>query len=251
MTRARMLVIFAVLLFPTFGQAAELVRLPQGTVVPLALEAPLTTREAAEGDRVAFRVADDVWVGTRLVIRKGEPVEAIITDVGRPGGFGRSGRISLQFGSVRAVDGKMVDLMPWDRERLQRVGYAAGAAVGGVAVLGPIGAVGGLFVKGKHLELPAGHVVNAAVRWEYALEAPPPAFLTAEETSVPESAAEPAPPVPPAAPAAGESDLSEEPDSAAAPQPPAATQPAKPEEPVAAPLAPVIPIIEDVTDAKP
>ncbi|MGQ9924691.1 MAG: hypothetical protein ACUVSM_12325 [Armatimonadota bacterium] len=251
MTGARMLAIMAALLVPSFGQAADLVRLPQGTVVPLALEAPLTTREAAEGDRVAFTVTEDVWVGTRLIIRNGERVEAIITDVGKPGSFGRSGRIALQFGSVRAVDGKMIDLMPWDREKLQRVGYAAGAAVGGVAVLGPIGAVGGLFVKGKHLELPAGHVVNAAVRWEYAVEAPPPAFLIAGEASAPESAPGPATPTQPAAPAPEEPGASERPASAPAQQPPAAGEPAKPQAPASAPVAPVIPIIEDVTDKKP
>ncbi len=250
MTGARVLAIMAALLFPSAVEAADLVRLPQGTVVPLALEVPLTTREAAEGDRVAFTLTEDVWVGTRLVIRKGERVEAIITDVGRPGSFGRSGRISLQFGSVRAVDGKMIDLMPWDREKLQRVGYAAGAAVGGVAVLGPIGAVGGLFVKGKHLELPAGHIVNAAVRWEYAIEAPAPDFLTAGEAVPPVTTGETASPSLPAAAATAEPGAALEPVSLPAPEPPAAGEPAEPAQPVAPPVAPVIPIIEDVTDEK-
>jgi len=239
----QMLSIITVLALPASGAAADLVRLPRGTPVPLALEVPLSTREAAEGDRVALRVTDDVWVGTRMVIRRGETVEAIITDVGKPGSFGRSGRISLEFGSVRAVDGRMIDLMPWDRERLQRVGYAAGAAAGGVAVLGPIGAVGGLFVKGKHLELPAGHVVNAAVRWEYAVEAPPPDFLSGGDAAAAPGPAEEPAEAAPAQPG------SQQPAAPPAPQEPAAAEPAEPRP--AAPVAPVIPIIEDVTDRAP
>ncbi len=248
MRRFRMSVVCVLLLCPALAGAGDLVRVPQGTTVSLALESPLSTREAAEGDRVMLTVQDDVWVGTRLVVRKGESVEAIITDVGRPGSFGRSGRISLQFGSVRAVDGKKLDLMPWDRETLQRVGYAAGAAVGGVAVLGPVGAVGGIFVKGRHLEYPAGHVLNAAVRWEYAVEAPPPDFLTAGRPAGPAAVEEPAPeqPQPETASEAGPPPSAPEESGT-----PAGAAPGPAQAPGKGPVAPVIPIIEDVTDTAP
>ena len=39
---------------------------------------------------------------------------------------------------------------------IKNLAYAAGASVAGIALLGPIGIVGGIFVQGKDVDLPAG-----------------------------------------------------------------------------------------------
>ena len=42
------------------------------------------------------------------------------------------------------------------KEKMQSMAYAAGASIAGIALLGPIGIIGGAFVKGKNVDLPAG-----------------------------------------------------------------------------------------------
>ena len=43
------------------------------------------------------------------------------------------------------------------------MGMAAGAAVGGAIIFGPVGLLAGLFVKGKNIEIPRGTILNVEV----------------------------------------------------------------------------------------
>jgi len=168
-------------------------KIPQGTRVPLELVSGLSTKTAVQGRQVDLRVAEDVWVGTHLLVHKGETTKAVVGEVTQPGSFGKSGGLSLDFGNVRAVDGTLVDLGVWSRDQKEGRGYAAGASIGGAAVLGPIGLVGGLFVKGSHVELPAGHRIDAAVRWDAVVSTSPSLSAVAEAKPVGTGTAEPQP----------------------------------------------------------
>lgn len=145
----------------------ELVKIPQGTPVPLRFTESLSSRTAVVGSTVPLVVAEDVYIGPRLVIRKDEPTTALIDSVQSPGAWGKSGRINLEFGSVMAVDGLPVELGAWDKSTEERTrAGAAGAAVGATMVLGPVGLVGGMFVRGSHVDIPEGFVTEAAVLWD-------------------------------------------------------------------------------------
>lgn len=159
-----------VLFCPAAG--AELVKVPAGTPVKLALKQPLSTKSATAGQVVDLVVAEDVWVGTSLVIPAGQASTAKVTSVEKPGKFGKSGRLSLEFGQVAAADGSAIGLGQWQNEKDASRGIAAGASIGASALLGPIGIVGGLFVKGKDVELAEGQQVSAAVRWDSVVQAP-------------------------------------------------------------------------------
>jgi len=245
------------------------VKIPQGTRVPLELVSGLSTKTAVRGRQVDLRVAEDVWVGTSLLVRKGEKTKAVVGEVTQPGSFGKSGGLSLDFGNVRAVDGTLVDLGVWSRDQKEGRGYAAGASIGGAAVLGPIGLVGGLFVKGSHVELPAGHRIDAAVRWDAVVSTSPASpSLVAQKPVVPAAAGaaqvKPTPTDAPTTaagkpeqgPSAAAGDTRKEPVAEAASKPadkpaekPPSTSkpaPAKPES-TGKPVPPVIPIIEDIT----
>lgn len=39
---------------------------------------------------------------------------------------------------------------------MEHMAMAAGASIAGIAILGPIGVIGGAFVKGKNVDLPVG-----------------------------------------------------------------------------------------------
>lgn len=244
------------------GAAADpdLVNLPGGTLVQLRITDPVSTREARAGDTVSMRVSEDVYLGTRLLIRKGETTSATISEVRSPRNWGRSGRIGFELGAVKAVDGTQVALGPWSRQKdgQQSMGYAAGATVGGAALLGPVGLVGGMFIKGKHVDIPAGQEFKAAVRWDVAVNTGThaPAAATLPVVVVP-ATSDAKPAAAPTAPA--KADAAKSP-VAAPPAKPAARPEAKPEvKPEAKPvtkkepekIAPVIPIIEDITGGEP
>ncbi len=220
----------------TATTASTHINLPAGTLVQLRLTAPVSTRDAKPGDVVNLRVSDSVYLGTRLIIRKDETTTATITEVRGPRNWGRSARLSFEFGAVQAVDGTAVALGPWSKEtrKEESMGYAAGATVGGAALLGPVGLVGGMFVKGNHVELPAGQDFKAAVRWDTAIAAAVPAVIV-----VPAPA--PAPAV--EAPKPAETQKAPEAKKAEPKKPEPKKEPEK--------VAPVIPIIEDITDEKP
>ena len=42
------------------------------------------------------------------------------------------------------------------KQEMQNMAMAAGASVAGMLLLGPIGIIGGAFVKGKNIDLPEG-----------------------------------------------------------------------------------------------
>jgi len=49
------------------------------------------------------------------------------------------------------------------------MGLAAGASAAGYIILGPIGVVGGVFVKGHHIDIPAGTELMVEVENDYML----------------------------------------------------------------------------------
>jgi hypothetical protein len=82
---------------------------PAGTKVALALLDPVDTAQAATGDVVRFRVAADVVVNGRVVIRSGTRLVGTVDKVGHPfpqnAGFANIGALA-----VRAVDKRIVRL---------------------------------------------------------------------------------------------------------------------------------------------
>ena len=65
--------------------------------------------------------------------------------------MGRDGRIVIDFGRVASLDGTFVELRVDQRatEKNKSLELAAGASMAGVMLLGPVGLVGGYFIKGK------------------------------------------------------------------------------------------------------
>lgn len=131
---------------------------PDDTPVPLEFQAPVSTRTAEEGDLVDFVVSQDVYVGGVLIIAKGTPATGTVKAVQRPRTLGRNGKLEIELGSVKGVDGTLLPLEPFRSEKgIKGISQeAAGASAAGVIIFGPIGLVAGAFVKGRHIDIPAG-----------------------------------------------------------------------------------------------
>lgn len=143
----------------------QAVVLPKDSLVKIEFTAPLSSKTAQAGDPVYFKVADNLYVNDVLVLAKGSAGVAEVEKVVQPRSFGRDARIDVKFSHVLAVDGSKVPVYigKLAKQEAKTAAGAAGASIGGMIVLGPIGAVGGAFVTGKSIVIPEGSTTYVQV----------------------------------------------------------------------------------------
>ncbi|MCC6444337.1 MAG: hypothetical protein IT210_12910 [Armatimonadetes bacterium] len=145
---------------------AQETTVPKGTKIPLRFASKVSSKTSKVGEKVYFTIANDVFVGNALVIKKGDRATGSIKSVKRPGRFGQSARIQIDLNSVRAVDGSEVPIQQITKTKKQgETTAAAGAAsIGGGLILGPIGVIGGMFVRGRHVQVDIGAPIDVEVK---------------------------------------------------------------------------------------
>lgn len=132
--------------------------IPVDTLIKIKLVTPLNTSTSKVGDKVKFQAAEDIISDGKLIIAAGAPGEGVVTKVKSARNFGRNGEIDVDFQQIQAFDGTTIQTTLGDKAKkeIESLAMAAGASVAGIALLGPIGIVGGIFVNGKDIDLPAG-----------------------------------------------------------------------------------------------
>jgi hypothetical protein len=144
---------------------------PAGTVVVLQFDQDVSTMTAKKGDLIPLRVYSDVVVNGKTVIRQDSKATGIVTDVDKPGRFGKRGKLKVRLDSVTDTQGRRIALDPYSSgERFKAEG--PGAAAGGLLILGPVGLVGGAFIKGNHVTIDKGTRIQARVAGEGKTPAP-------------------------------------------------------------------------------
>lgn len=143
----------------------ESVVLPKDSLVKIEFTSPLSSKTARIGDSVSFKVADNLYVNDVLVLSKGATGVAEVAKVVQPRSFGRDARIDVKFSHVFAVDGNQVPIYigKLAKQEAKTAAGAAGATIGGMIVLGPIGAIGGAFVTGQSIVIPEGSTTYVQV----------------------------------------------------------------------------------------
>ncbi|MCQ2374029.1 MAG: hypothetical protein MJ050_08125 [Phascolarctobacterium sp.] len=134
------------------------VSLPKDSVIKIEFMETLTTKQSRMGDSVNFKAADNLYVNDVLVLPKGARGTGVIKKVSQPGIFGKDGKIDIEFTSISSIDGTQIPVTVGELSK-QQVKTAAGAGaatIGGLVILGPVGLVGGAFVKGAGVTIPAG-----------------------------------------------------------------------------------------------
>ncbi|MBB5336233.1 hypothetical protein [Pectinatus brassicae] len=146
-----------------FGSSQQAIPLshtlvPANTLIKIKLVTPVNSENMKAGDEVKYQVAENVVYNGNLVFAAGALGEGHVTKVTTAKNFGRDGKIDIDFEKTQAFDGTLVDTVLGDKakEEMKSEAMAAGASIAGIALLGPIGIVGGLFVHGKDINLPAG-----------------------------------------------------------------------------------------------
>lgn len=131
---------------------------PANTLAKIALTDDLNAKNLKQGDIIKFQAAEDVVEDNLLIFTNGAAGEAEVTKVTQAKNFGRDASIELNFKYLTTVDGRQLEMVLGEESQksMEQLGMAAGASLAGMLVLGPIGIIGGAFVQGKNINLPAG-----------------------------------------------------------------------------------------------
>lgn len=130
-------------------------------VFKVILNDAVSTKTSHEGDVIKFTVAENVMDGNVLLVPAGTVGSATITTLKKARSFGRNGALDITFDSVPAIDGTEFTAIQGDEAKEKTKGEikAAGASIAGAVLLGPVGLVGGAFIKGKNIDYPVGSTV--------------------------------------------------------------------------------------------
>ncbi|WP_303840687.1 hypothetical protein [Selenomonas ruminantium] len=134
------------------------INVPKNTLIKAALVDPVNTKNLKKGDAIRYKVAADVIVDGKLVFAKGEPGDGVVTKVKQARNFGRNAELEIDYKQTKSIDGTYVATFMGEeaKQEMKNLAMAAGTSLAGIVILGPIGVIGGAFVKGKNIDLPEG-----------------------------------------------------------------------------------------------
>lgn len=141
------------------------------TLVKIKTVTELDSRKNRVGDIVVFQAVEDVYSSGLLVIPRGMTGAGKITKVQQSRNFGRDAVLEVSFDNIGAFDGSIIQTELGDKakEETKSLAKAAGASVAGMALLGPIGVVGGAFVRGSDITVPTGTEMYIQVKADTSL----------------------------------------------------------------------------------
>lgn len=129
--------------------AAEMAALEDGAAVQLETVTALSSKANKVGDRVEFKVSEDVKAGGQIVIPRGSPAFGEVTKVAKKGQWGKPGRIEARLLYVNAGERQIgLDGAIEDSGKRNRTAALAGAAL--------IFPTVGIWVTGTSARLAAG-----------------------------------------------------------------------------------------------
>ena len=142
----------------------EKVTLAAQTPVRLTTDGTIDSRSIRQGQRFALTVADDVMVGSKIIIPRGTPAAGEIDSLSEKGMFGKSARFALRPLYVD-VAGQRVNLTGTAEQKGKDA--VAVAAITTVLTQGL-----GLIITGKSAVLPAGSTLLGEVRNDVTITLP-------------------------------------------------------------------------------
>ncbi len=150
----------ASLLFPDQIGWAE-VNLPANLVFKVSFLETVAPATAKKGDNVLLKLEESLMIEGHLVAPAGSLVHSTVDSVKQPKSFGRPSEITFAFEHMDPLGPEEVPVFLGDAsvtkaESDKTVAAAIGTSIVGLAALGPVGLVGGLFVRGEAKDIPAG-----------------------------------------------------------------------------------------------
>ena len=150
---------------------AQPIKLPAGTVMKFRFMDELSPATSKVGDFVRLELTDDLIVNQHLVAPAGSLLLTQVRDVKRPRMFGIPGEVRLSFNELKPLGpqrpgvtvGTASEKAIKDARKSGARGegaiVGAGAlSIAGAALLGPVGLVSGVFIRGNSIKIAAGSV---------------------------------------------------------------------------------------------
>ena len=177
---------------------AQPVLLPGNTVMKFRFMDELSPAKSKKGDYVRLELTNDIIVNQCLVAPAGSLLVTEVRDVKRPRMFGIPGEVRLSFNELKPL-GPQKPLVYLGKESENAVKEARktgdrgeGAVIGagamsiaGAALLGPVGLVSGVFIRGNSLKIPAGSVTFVQTSGDVVVSAYPiPSSIQVTEPSI-------------------------------------------------------------------
>lgn len=149
-----------VFLAVSFDLTAENATLKAGTNIPLETVSPIDTEFISSGQMVDLRVAADIKVDSKVVIKAGSLAKGQIVNFKKNGAIGSPGKVEVQVKSVQAVDGQEVYLVGGNVQKEGESKLVLSIALS--LLICPLF----LLIKGKNAEVPAGTQLYSSVATE-------------------------------------------------------------------------------------
>jgi len=130
--------------------------LARGTAVPLVFASDVSSKTADVGDKISLTLAEDLKIGPVVVVKKGTPAVATVTEVDNTGMGGAPGDVFVQVDSLQAGSVLIKLHGTAAKEGQDKVGKAMGL------MFVPVVPVG-IFVHGKDAEIKQGASFTAFV----------------------------------------------------------------------------------------
>ncbi|WP_251424224.1 hypothetical protein [Veillonella agrestimuris] len=130
-------------------------------VFKVILNESVSSKTNQAGDTISFTVDENIMDGNVLLVPAGTVGTGTITEIKKARSFGRNGKLEIVFDSIPAIDGTVFVGVQGEeaKDKTKNEMKAAGASVAGAVLLGPVGLVGGAFIKGKNIDYPEGSIV--------------------------------------------------------------------------------------------
>lgn len=141
-----------------------------GTPVKLRLSQTISSADAKVGQEIPFEVVEDVKVDNAVVLPKGAPAIATVTEAEHKRSMGRAGKLNISITYARLADQEKVALRATKETKGGgHVGAMTGAIVATSIVFFPAAPLF-LFIHGKDITIPQGTEVTAFVEGDMHLD---------------------------------------------------------------------------------
>ena len=131
--------------------------IPMGTELAVEVVEELSSKKNKTGEAIKLRLCDNIIINDVIVVPAGAPVEGHITKAKGSGLLGRAGTLEFAVDSVKTINNVTIPL-----EYVGRI--QAGSDGGAVAVVALVSVVGGIFMKGANVRIPAGTKIMSKVK---------------------------------------------------------------------------------------
>jgi hypothetical protein len=138
------------------GAFPSTLRVPDGTIIRLALLDSLSSATNEVDDPIHFEVTEDVKVGEVVAIPKGLSATGHVVEVEPKRRLGRAGKLNFSVDYVRAPDGTNLRLRA---SSVRKGEEKSGTVIVGTVLLSPLF----LIMRGKDINIPKGTQFNAYV----------------------------------------------------------------------------------------